>query len=88
MLQSTTLNELIEQLQRIKRTRNLTGNEIVISCSNYGDRSNTLQAISLGTIETCPVDNTCYSESGYKIINEDPEDCPDLQLAICLNYPE
>lgn len=88
MLESITLDELITALKRIKSSRGLSGDEVVVSCSNYGDRSNTLQAIFLGTLETCTLTDTCYSESGYKIVEGDPEDNPDSQVVVCLNYPE
>lgn len=87
MLQSLTIDELISELQRIKRSRGLKGDELVVSCANYGDRNNTLQVVPFEVVETCPIDSTCYSESGYRVLEGDPEDTPELQTVVCLNFP-
>jgi len=84
-MESVTLDQLIVNLQNFKRSRGLTGDELVVVGSNYGDRSNTIQAISLNERpETATLCNTCYSESGYKINENEPEEGE--EAVIVLNY--
>ena len=84
-MESLTLDELIVNLQNFKRSRNLTGDEIVIAGSNYGDRCNTTQAITLNERpETATLERSCYSESGYKINEEEPQEGE--EVVIVLNY--
>ena len=44
-MEAMTIDELIYELGRIKKTRNLTGNEKVVLGSNYGDRCGTEQTL-------------------------------------------
>lgn len=69
-METTTIDQMILDLQSMKRARGLTGEEKVIACSNYGDRGGTLQAITLGECETVTLSKTCYSESGYCVDEE------------------
>ena len=85
-METMTIDELIYGLGRIKQTRNLTGNEKVILGSNYGDRCGTVQAIAVTDLETVTVDETCYSDSGYKINEEEPEE--HQEGYVMLNYNE
>lgn len=39
----------------------------VVSTSCYGDRCNTMQAVPLLEVELCGLEETAYSESGYKV---------------------
>ena len=84
-MESITLDELISELANFKRSRNLTGDEIVIAGSNYGDHWNTIQAINLNERpETATLSRTGYSESGYEINEGEPEEGE--EVVVVLNY--
>ncbi len=82
-METKTIDQMILDLQSIKRARGLTGDEKVIACSNYGDRHRTLQVITLGEFETVTLSETSYSESGY-CIDEDLDG--DKEEYLLLNY--
>ena len=84
-MESITLNELIVSLQAIKKSRGLSGDERCIAVSNYGDRNGTMQAIPLNDIETVSIQETCYSDSGYCVPDQDEEPTQE-NLAVLLNY--
>ena len=83
-MDNLTLDELIQSLQSIKRSRSLTGDEFVVVGSNYGDRNNTIQAVFTSEVETGTLQDTCYSESGYKILGDEPEEGE--EQVVILNY--
>lgn len=84
-MESITLDELIVNLQNFKRSRGLTGDEIVVTGSNYGDHWNTIQAISLNERpETATLSEAGYSESGYKINEGEPKEGE--EVVVVLNY--
>ncbi len=85
MKNTLTIDQLIHELQNIKRTRNLSGEEPVIVGSNYGDRSGTIQAVALNEVETVKLIDTCYSESGLAV-DQDLEEPEKGNEVVMLNY--
>ncbi len=82
-METKTIDQMILDLQSIKRARGLTGDEKVVACSNYGDRRGTIQAITLSEFEMVTLSETSYSESGYRI---DEELDGDKEEYLLLNY--
>ena len=74
MMHTMTVGELCEQLDRFD------DDMIVVACSNFGDRSRTMQAIAITQLEEANLYETAYSDSGYAVTDSDGEP------VVVLNY--
>jgi len=79
MLEGLTVRELIEELE------NYDDDMIVVTGSDYGDRSGTIQANTATQVNEAFVDDTTYSSTGYKVVEEGDES-EDAQRVVILNY--
>jgi hypothetical protein len=77
-MNTLTVGELIEQLQQYDQDM------LVVSCSNYGDRNNTMQAIPTNELKEVYLSKATYSESGYKVVEDGDQE--EDQLVVVLNY--
>lgn len=75
-METLTVGELKELLQEYDEDT-----LVVVSC-DYGDRSNTQQAIALGEAVLMDLTETGYSDSGYKITQHGGGD----EEVLLLNY--
>ena len=83
-METLTIDDVIVGLQKLKRNRGLTGNEPVTVASDYGDRNHTMQAVPLNEIETSTLEETDYSDSGYRVTGLEPLE--GTHTVVVLNY--
>jgi len=77
---SINLSLLLSELQG-----SISEDVIMIASCNYGDHCSTQQVIPLTGVEIGYVRESAYSNSGFKIIENDDERQPDDQKVIILN---
>jgi len=82
MLDGITIKELREALAKFEGTPE--DDMLAVTGISYGDRAGTVQAIPLNDIAKVSITETAYSDSGYKIKDEDAETSDDVK-AISLN---
>lgn len=63
-----TVSELIEDLKAFD------GDMPVVSCINYGDRSNTMQAVPTTTLGIGFLERSGYSETGFAVVEYSAQD--------------
>ena len=71
MLEGLTVKELIESLQEALACGYAEEDTLVVVGCDYGDRLGTIQAIPVEGYETSYIEPTAYSNSGWRIIEED-----------------
>lgn len=79
MLQGLTVRELREELE------GKDDDLLVVVGVDYGDRQNTIQAIPATDCGTVTVSKSAYSDSGYKI-NDEEDERDGQQTALSLNF--
>ena len=73
-MECLTVGELITQLSIFDP------NTPVVACCDYGDRNNTMQAIPVTELADVFIEETAYSDSGFKVVDEGSEP------VVVLNY--
>lgn len=81
MFNSISKDELLSELRHQDSEK-----KVVIGVS-YGDRSETIQAIPVTSVNGIYLQTSCYSDSGYKL-KEDGDQSDEAIEVITLNYDE
>ena len=75
-IKTLTVGELIDKLSQFDR------DTPTVAMVNYGDRCRTMQAIPFGDLDLVDIEESQYSDSGFKVVEQDLGD----DEVLVLNY--